>query len=201
MFLECLSSFLHIIECVLCYIENNSVLVGVITSVIASSLWLRKFLRQKRAEAFFGFYAKLSLHLKALQTRLEEKGLLNVSKPEAGNIYSLLYTKDSVKDFCPSFTELSDKDLVPFQTLAKEIKKTLLDTDSNVYPPKADRKQWYESQHILFSFCDFLENSEYHYMTNKRTSEGETEDKHIVKCKLLVEALNYIQNSINNAKY
>lgn len=201
MFLEFLSSLLHIIKCALCYIEDNSVLVGVITSVIASSLWLRKFLRQKRAEAFFGFYSKLSLHLIALQTRLDEKGLLNISEPRAGNIYSLIYTKDCVKEFCPSFAELSDKDLVPFQTLAKEIKKTLLDTDSNVYPPKANRKQWYESQHILFSFCDFLENTEYHYMTNKRTDEGKTEDKHIIRCKRLVEALNYILNSINSAKY
>lgn len=197
MFLELLSLFSHIIEYTLCFIENNSVLMGVIISVIASSLWLRKFLREKQAEAFFGFYAKLSLHLRVLQKKLEEKDLLNITDPEAGNIYSLIYTKDCINDFCPKFAMLSDQELVPFIDIAKEIKRTILDTDSNVYPPKADKKQWYESQYILFSLCDFLESSEYRHMTNRRTSEGETEDKHIVKCKLLVEALNYIQNSID----
>ena len=201
MFLEYLLSLFHIIECVLDYIEDNSVLVGVITSVIVSSLWLRKFLRQKRAEAFFGFYAKLSLYLRSLQARLDERSLLNTEISEAGNIYSLIYTKETIADFCPSFHMPSDEDLKYFTNIAEEIQQTLLNTESNVYPPKSDRKKWYESQHTLFSFCDFLKRSECQHITNTRTAKGKTEDTHIEKCKLLVDAINYILDSISNAKY
>ncbi len=201
MFLVYIYASLHIIECVLSFIENNSVLVGVITSVIVSSLWLRKFIRQKRAEAFFGFYARLSLCLKALQTNLEDKELLNVSDSKKGNIYSLIYIDDYIKDVCPSFTVLTEDELKVYKNFAIEIEEILLNTDNNVYPKKANTKKWYESQHILFSFCEFLKNKEYHHTTNIAVSEGSTEPKHIEKCKALVEAINFIQVSIDNAKY
>lgn len=74
-------------------------------------------------------------------------------------------------------------------------------TDNNVYPQGSDPKEWYESQHILFDFCEFLENEAYHQRTNKELGDGESEPKHIIKCRLLINAMDNIQNSINNAQY
>lgn len=189
------------IDYVLQFIENHPVFVGVVTSVTVSSLWLRKFIRQKRAEAFFGFYAKLSFRLKALRTRLDENGRLNVSDSEAGNIYTLIYEKNYIRTVCPKFADIDPKELKAYRAATAELKKILIETDSNVYPPGANRKRWYESQHILFSFCEFIENDEYQHTTNQQISQGGSEAKHIAKCKLLVEAIDYIQDSINNAKY
>lgn len=201
MFLTCFPSLQHIIKCVLDFIENHSVLVGVITSVIASSLWLKKFLKQKRAEAFFGFYAKLSLRLKSLRTMLAEKGQLNISDVEKGNIYSLIYTDNCLATICPSYTRPTDGELKLFKVAADELKGILLGTESNVYPPGAKQKKWYESQYILLSFCEFIANDEYHNVTNEARYNSEGELKHIKKCTSLVAAMNYIQKSIENAKY
>lgn len=199
MFLVCNLNVLHIIEYTLCFIEENSVLVGVITSVIVSSCWFRQFIRQKRAEAFFGFYAKLSLRLKALQTQLKDSGQLNVSDVKAGNIFSLIYTEELRKKICPKYKEPKEIDL--YKSAATELKEILLNTDNNVYPQGSDPKEWYESQHILFDFCEFLENETYHQRTNKELGNGENEPKHIIKCKLLINAMDNIQESINNAQY
>lgn len=192
---------LHIIKCVLCFIEDHSILVGVATSVIVSSLWLKKFLRQKRAEAFFGFYARLSLRLKTLQTRLKESGQLDTSKPEAGNIYSLIYAAEFITTACPSYTTPTAEELETYKVAADELKKILLETENNVYPPGAERKKWYESQYTLLSFCEFLKNDEYKHKTNEQFAQGASEPKHVTKCKALVEAIDYIQESIECAKY
>lgn len=189
------------VECIFQFIENHSVLVSIITSVIVSSLWLRKFIKQKRAEAFFGFYAKLSLRLKALETMLRERGQLNISDIEAGNIFSLIYLENFILTVCPSYKEPDGKELELYQTAATELKDILLKTENNVYPPGSKRKEWYESQHILFSFCEFLENEAYWHVTNEKFANNEDEAKHIIKCKLLIKAMDYIQKSIECAKY
>lgn len=201
MLLVFFSAILHIIECVLCFIEDHSVLVGVATSVIVSSLWLKRFLKQKRAEAFFGFYARLSLRLRTLNTRLKESGQLDTSKPEAGNIYSLIYAAEFIEIACPSYTIPTEEELNIYKDAADELKKILLETENNVYPPGAERKKWYESQYTLLSFCEFLKNDEYKHRTNEQFTQGASEPKHITKCKALIEAMNYIQESIDRAEY
>lgn len=201
MFLICCTTQQNIIDYILLFIEEHSVLVGIITSVLASTLWLRKFLKQRRAEAFFGFYAKLSIRLKTLQSTLEENGQLNISTAKAGNIYSLIYVEDFIKTACPSYTAPTDGELKMYKAASKELRDILLNTENNVYPPKSNRKKWYESQHILFSFCEFLENDAYHHTTNEQHARDKNEPKHITKCRMLIDAINYIQNSINQAKY
>lgn len=201
MFLVCISKDKHIIECILCFIEENPVSVGIVTSMIVGSLWFRKYIRQKRAEAFFGFYAKLSLCLKSLRTKLEENGQLNISDVKAGNIYSLIYVEDDIKNICPSYKKPNEKEIQLYQAAAKEIKGILLNTENNVYPHGSKRDEWYESQHIIFLFCEFLESAEYWHTTNKEFDSGDKEYKHIRRCKLLIDAMDCIQESINNAKY
>jgi len=201
MFLECTSKIQHIIECILCFVEENPVLVGIITSMIVSSLWFRKYIRQKRAEAFFGFYAKLSLCLISLRTKLEENGQLNISSSDAGNIYSLIYAEGDIKTICPSYKKPNDKELKLYQSAAKKLKEILLNSENNVYPRGSKRKEWYQSQHIIFLFCEFLENEEHWHTTNKEFDRGDNEYKHIKKCRSLINAMDYIQESINDAKY
>lgn len=200
MFLVYYSPPQNIIEYILQIIEDNSVLVGVLTSMITGSLWLRKFLREKRAEAFFGFYAKLSLRLKVLQSTLNENGQLNILDSDAGNIYSLIYFDSCYPEVCKSYKEPGPKERDLYKNAAKELKQILLETEHNVYPLGSNKKKWYESQYVLFSFCEFLEKIDTVIKTNKtKTENGEL--KHIVKCKALVEAINYIQKSIEKAKY
>lgn len=201
MFLVFISTIQHIIEYILCFIEESPVFVGIITSMIVSSLWFRKYIRQKRAEAFFGFYAKLSLRIKSLQAKLEENGQLNVKDPNAGNIYSLIYAEDCIKTICPSYKEPKPEELKIYQLAADELMTLLISTENNVYPRGSKRKEWYESQQIIYLFCEFLENKEYWHTTNKEFDNGEEEYKHVKKCRLLINAMNCIQESINNAKY
>lgn len=195
------NSYQNVIDFIFSFIEDHSVLVGIITSVIVSSLWLRKFIKQKQAEAFFGFYAKLSLRLKTLQTTLQEKDQLNISDAKAGNIYSLIYTDDYIRTACPSYMRPDDKELELYKAAATELKDILLKTDNNVYPPRSKRKEWYKSQYILFSFCEFLEKEACQNTTNEEFMDGNTDPKHILKCRSLVEAMDYIQRSIERAKY
>lgn len=199
MLLECNGTFLHIIEYLVCFVEENSVLMGIVTSMIVSSLWFRKYIKQKRAEAFFGFYAKLSLCLKSLQTKLEENDQLNVTNNEAGNIYTLIYTEDVIETVCPSYSPPDKNELEQYKSAAKELKETLLNTENNVYPQGAKREEWYKSQYIIYSFCEFIENKACQHITNEEREKDEY--KHIIKCKQLIDAINNIQESIDNAKY
>lgn len=201
MFLELVNTLQHIIEYILCFINDNSTLMGVLSSVIAGSLWFKKYINQKRAEAFFGFYTKLSLLLKSLQIKLEENGQLNISDSNAGNIYSLIYVQNYIKTACPGYRVPTNDELDLYKSSAKELKDILFNNENNVYPRGAKQKEWYESQQIIYLFCEFIENEAYQHITNEAFVNGENESKHIIKCRLLVNAINNIQEAINQAKY
>lgn len=188
----------HIIEYILQFIENHSVLVGIVSSLLVSSFWFKKFLKQKRAEAFFGFYAKLLLRIKSLRKALDDNGQLNIDNVESGNIYSLLYLETYRLQICPDYKEPTDDELKFYKTIASKLMDTLIETDHNVYPPKANKNQWYESQFVIFSFCEFIANDEYQLQTNKTR---DSEHNHISYCKKLIESMNYIQESIENIEY
>lgn len=195
MLLEYFCHLLNMIDCIFQYIEDYPVSVGVGTSVIVSSLWMRKFLKQRRAEAFLSFYSKLSLYIHELQTKLNEKGLLDVSDPNSGNIYSMIYLEDYINTACSNFHIPTDKDLEPLQSIATGIRELLINTDNNVYPRGAKRYRWYESQQTIFSFCEFIIGKHFH-LTN--INDG---NPHVAKCNSLIKAMDYIQESIYKAKY
>lgn len=201
MFLEYDVMLLCNIRCILNFIEENSVFMGIVSSIITASLWFSKNIKQKRAEAFFGFYARLSLYLRHLHTILEEDGQLNIDDSKAGNIFSLIYMEDCTKSFCPKYKEPSKDKIELYQSVTIELQKVLLDTENNVYPQNAVREEWYESQHIIFSFCEFINKESYRNKTNQEYDMNKDEPKHIVKCKLLINAMNYIQDAISNTKY
>lgn len=199
MLLETIRIINQTVLSVLDFIENHTEFIGIITAVVTSSLWLRKFIKQKRAEAFFDFYTKLLLRLKSLKALLEDYSQLNCLKNSDGNIYSLIYTADVLPHICPDYKPPNDE-LDIFQSSALELKSCILDSNSNVYPTTAKQKDWYESQHIIFSFCEFLERETLRGIVNNTVL---VDDKpiHIVKCQKLVESMNYIIKAIENEKY
>ena len=201
MFLVYLAPPRHTIEYILKTIEDNSVLIGVITSLIVGSLWFEKFIRQRRAEAFFGFYSKLSLNIRILQDKLEENDRLNITDFNIGNIYSLIYVEKDIMAICKSFTPVSKEELDSYKAVADVIKDIIMNTENNVYPQKSNREEWYKSQGVLLFFCDFLDNEGSRHTTNIPEGNGNAEPKHITKCKELVKAMNYIQEAINKARY
>lgn len=204
MLLEYFCSCYHIIEYIeyiLSFIENHSVLVGIITAVITGSLWFRKFLKQKRAEAFFGFYNRLSLRLKTLYSLLNDKDQLNIVNDQKGNIFSLLYTESFISKACPAYNMPDDEELSVYRAAAKELKKILLETNHNVFPKGACQEKWYDCQYTIFSFCEFLEHEKFRHNTNNSGRSNTGEPKHIVKCRELVEAINYIQKAIEQVDY
>lgn len=201
MFLVYLATPQNTLEYILKTIEDNSVLIGVITSLIVGSLWFKKFIRQRRAEAFFGFYSKLSLNIRILQTKLEENDRLNITNFNIGNIFSLIYVEKDIMTICTSFTPISEEELDSYKAASDVIKDIIINTENNVYPQKANREEWYKSQCVLLLFCDFLENKGSRHTTNIPEENDNTEPKHITRCKELVKAMNYILEAINKARY
>ena len=213
MFGVCFSLNGNTIKYALYWIEKHPVLMGVITTimgviitVIIGSFWFRKFLRQKRAEAFFGFYARLLLQLNSLQVWLNEKELLNTDSNniKQGNIYALMYNPATLNEVCPGFHDLSTDDLSDLKKLTLQLKNTLLESENNVYPKHSQKKSWYNSQLILFLFCDFIEQDSLRKnISHPKYDSGDNSGnyKHIVKCNELIIAMNSIQSSINSEKY
>ena len=198
-FLQCIW---NTINCILSWIENYPVTMGGLVAVIGGSIWFRRFLRQKRAEAFFGFYSRLLFCLKSLRTWLDERELLESDNRENGNIYTLMYgSLDNQRDKCPAFKLPTDEELKELKELVERLKETLFDTENNVYPKPARfskkeekkmKEQWYESQQILFEFCEFI-------LRENKAEIGA--GNHTDKCIALKKAMDEICTAIKQAEY
>jgi hypothetical protein len=185
---------------ILDFVNNYTNLAGVIISLFTATVWFQKYIKQKRAEAFFGFYAELSFRIKSFRLLLEERGQLDVSNSQNGNIYALIYKKDKIVEVCPAYSEPNEYMLNIYKEEAKDLKNLLVSTKENVYPKWCKRNEWYDNLQIIFSFCEFLER-EIFYQTNVSDSEDKKECKHMIKCRELVDALNYIEKAVSKAKY
>lgn len=181
------------------FIRDNSVFVGGVVAVITSFFWMKKLLREKRAEAFFGFYASLIIQIKFLKEKLEKVDGLNISDVEYGNIFSLLYEDSLFKKYSAGYHKPEKNDLTILKDTAKKLKETLSDSQCNVFPVKADPQKWYDSQYTLYSFCDFLVHID--EQTKYGTLPKTNEPLHIYKCKKLLDAINYIEQLLSNIKY
>lgn len=198
------------------FIETHSVLVGIITAIVTSSLWLRKYINQKRAEAFFDFYTQLLLKTKYLKCKLTDFSQIDYSENSKGNIYSLLYTDDRIFSICEGYNKPEPAKLKILSDAANNLKECIIKSDCNVYPKNANRKKWYDSQHIVFSFCEFIIevntaekannnnvkiNNGLHNIYNTSKDDVNKIPIHKVKCKELVEAMDYIITSIEDERY
>jgi len=192
--MDSFQSFWHTLDCIFSWLEDHSGIIGIITAIIAGSLWFRKYLMQKRIEAFFGFYARLLLQLKGLKSLLDAYGLLQNRRPRYGNIYILLYSGDIPIIKFNAFPMPSENLLEDLKRLASQLKNTLIESENNVYPKISEKVRWYDSQHTLFEFCEFLEFESMRGITNILKKGGEY--KHVIKCRNLINAMNYIEESI-----
>lgn len=204
------------IDTVFNFIETHSVLVGIITAVVTSSLWMRKYISQKRAEAFFDFYTQLLLKTKYLKCKLTEFSQIDFSEKSKGNIYSLLYTDNTIFSICEGYNKPEPAKLKILSDAADNLKECIIKSDCNVYPRNANRKKWYDSQHVVLSFCEFIievntaqknnnrndeMNNGLHNIYNTSKEDNNKIPIHRVKCKEFVDAMDYIITSIENEKY
>lgn len=202
----CFMLFGNTVQHIFTWIEGHPVLIGIATTVFLGSFGFRKFIKQKRAEAFFGFYARLLLQLKSLQSWLDEKELLNTDEDKSllGNIYALMYNPAALDEACPGFRDLNESELNDLKGLVLQLRKTLIESENNVYPKHSSKELWYESQQVLYLFCDFIEQDglrkkESKYKYDKGINEGKF--KHMVKCDELKTAIHTIQSFISKEKY
>lgn len=198
MFLEYFNSAWHIIQCILTFVEEHTATIGVMSALFGGFFWARRFIRQKRAEAFFGLYAKLMLCINALVTALQEDEQLETNNPKKGNIFCLLYSEDCLRETCPQYFKPSNKiDL--YKKYAKELGVLLQNTEQNVYPKGSKRSEWYEQLFIIYSFCDFLCDEQNWNTTNEPKLNNEY--KHTKRCNEFLAAVEYVKKAIEKAKY
>jgi len=174
------------------FIEN--IFKYIFTPVIDAFLWFHKFITGKRAEATFGFYVQLLQQINNLQSFLYDNELLEINNSNNGNIYTLMYNKKTQNKECTGFKELSDEQLDDINKRASQIKNTFNNSKDNVYPKYSEKERWYYSQQKLLGFCEFLANKSMRGITNIAKKDGEY--KHIVECRDLINAMNYIKESI-----
>ena len=179
------------------YMEEHSVFSGMIIAAFAWSLWLDRYLYQKRAEAFLGFYSKLSLHLRLLKEMLENNKRLCAKKNTDGNIFALMYKQDVIVNHSINHSEIKKSELDSYKRVAKEIRSVLLGADNNVSPLGVNRNDWLKNQYVILSFCEFIEDDSVHYITNIFDDNNPI---HITKCIEFKAAMNYILKSIDKAQ-
>lgn len=192
------------IESVLFFIRDNSFLIGSVITVLTGLLWMKNLLREKRAEAFFGFYANLRFHIILLRSKLDEKRYLGTcvgANANSGNIFSALYDENLRQEYCPGYHDPEQWYLSNLKEISGRLKQVITESNCNVYPKNIDSKRWYDSQFIIFSFCDYIDNIDKLKQTYGKHPANYKKPMHIMKCEELVEAMDFIIQSLDKIKY
>jgi len=197
--INALPSIYNLLVSLFDFIENHSTLVGVCVVVVGGLLFTRKYLREKRAEAFCSFYAQLLFHIVELRKMLERYHDLEISKSDSGewegNVFCLRYTEETAQEFGYSINSHPDR----YKEIADSIKNLLLTSSTNVYPKKAKKNEWYKAQQIIFDFCMFVNDGKSHGVLNNVSHE--TKPWHIIEGEKLLGAIKYIEESIYLSKF
>lgn len=200
---EYLKCFCNIIEYILCWIEEHPIFVGVTVPMIVGIFSVRKYAKNKRLEACFGFYASLKLQINYLKTLLDERNMLNIEETEFGNIYSLLYDTKVLNNICPAFHSPEAEYMCAISDCCEKIQNTLMDSKCNINPNSITRYDWDKNLQTVYNFCEFVRT--YQKKTSlKITTEQDAKDKnsnykHILLCEEFIKALKNIVNAIDKA--
>ncbi len=194
MLLNNIESFFDLLGLIPDYVEEHSVFSGMIVAAFAGTLWLDRYLCQKRAEAFLGFYSKLSLHLKLLREMLENNERLSTGNSTDGNIFALIYKDEIIDKYSIVHPEIGKEELESYKRVAKDIRNVLLEADNNVSPLGVNRHRWHESQYTILSFCELIEDDSIHHITN---IYNDSNPEHITRCIEFKESMNFILDSID----
>jgi hypothetical protein len=149
--------FCDVINRVLCFVENHPVLIGMLVFV-SGAFWLRKYIRQRRVDACFGFYANVLLLVDRLHKTLDAMNLLDCT---SFNIFSLHYAKDVIKAKYPGRiideqTVIPKKELDILSEPAAKLQNVLINAENNITPQKVKVAQWYGYQHIIIDLCALI---------------------------------------------
>ena len=191
--IECSKIFLL---SVLCFIESHPVFIETAAAVITSSLIAKKYLREKRAEAFSGLYIRLYMQLKSFMELLSSHDRINCNDNTRGTIFCLRYDDDTWRKEFPSFPGIDKSELETYKKCAEQLNETILKTEKNIYPKNASKRKWYNYQRIIIEFCNFITYDDQHKCTNNVAKEY-----YIGKCVELVTAVDYICSKIAKTKY
>jgi len=185
------------------FIEDNPVTLALLGTFITSYFCFGNFIKQKRAEAFFGFYTQLLLHIKKMRTWLEEQNFLEIDDFQKGNIYAIIFNKNTLNHEFPGFVnKINPNVLDEIKEIISPLEKIIIESNNNVYPKSAEKKKkiWYDSQAVLLSFCELIKHQSVHYQINELKNKS-GEYRHIAKCKEFIQAMNEIQDLIEKEGY
>lgn len=151
--------------------------------------------RNKRIEAEASLFPVLRRSIMELKEKLQDYGRLDESS-EKTNIFILLYSHELRRsnfgyfEYDPETKNKYEHDY--YKDRCMKIKKLIDESSCNVPAKKASKKDWYDNQHILVDFCDFIIEIENRNENNSAGKLDSLEDSlHVSKCKELSNTLNY----------
>lgn len=205
---EYLNYLLHILKCTLCWIkcalfwiEDHPVLVGVTVPMILGIFGVRKYAKNKRLEACFGFYCSLKLQINYLKTILDEKNMLNTKTLDSGNIYTLLYDPSIISKVCPAFHLPENDYIYTLSDCCEKIKITIMDSKCNINPSSITRSEWDNNIQIIYNFCEFIrtyqKNTSVKISNIRDAKTKSSKYKHIQFCEDFIKAIENIVTAIN----
>ena len=190
----------NIVNAIEAYPNSTSALlkiIGFLGVVLGYLFYNYNKLREKRYTASIRFYPQLLMAIKRLMQFLEDRRQLEVNDYKKGNIYSLLYTSESCKSFCPQYRRISITDYNDLKKQIEYIIKLLTESEENVHPKFSDKDEWIMNQRIIISFCHFVLEDGEQGITNKEFLSNSKVPQHIEKCKELSKAIEYIITAID----
>lgn len=198
---EYFKCFCNIIEYILCWIEAHPIFVGVTVPMIVGFFSVREYVKKKRLEACFGFYASLKLQINYLKTLLIEKNMLNTKDVKLGNIFTLLYDNNILTNICSAFHFPEPEYMCAISDCCEKIQSTLMNSKCNINPNSITRFDWDKNIQTIYNFCEFIRT----YQKNvsiKIIKEEDAKDinskfKHIQWCEDFNKSLETIVNAID----
>ena len=200
---EYFKCFCNTIEYVLCWIESHPIFVGVTVPMIVGFFSVREYVKNKRLEACFGFYASLKLQINYLKTLLDERNMLNTENVEAGNIYTLLYDDKLLTHICPAFHFPESEYMCAISDCCEKIQNTLMDSKCNINPTSIARCDWDKELQNIYNFCEFIRTYQkkvsIKIINEKDAIATNSKYKHIKLCEEFNKSLQTIINAIDEA--
>lgn len=200
---EYFKCFCNIIEYVLCWIEAHPIFVGVTVPMIVGFFSVREYVKNKRLEACFGFYASLKLQINYLKTLLGERNMLNTKDENAGNIYTLLYDAKILTNICSAFHFPEPEYMCAISECCEKIQSTLMDSKCNINPTSITRCDWDKNLQTIYNFCEFIRTYQkkvsIKIMNEEDAKDANSNFKHIQLCENFNNSLETIVNAINKA--
>lgn len=153
-----------------------------------------KYKRDKRLEAKTDIYPQIHQELELLQEHLNKNNRLNITSIDEGNIYTLQYLISDRRIYCKAYNAIDSSELKEYRCDAEQLNKSLSETNNSIHPKAFMKKKWQDSKKTIVGFCKFLLKIDDSYTGDFgfQYRPNEKDPIHIVDCKKLINAINYI---------